>query len=99
MEHINLEMVLTQEEDFIAYMFGFQDSNGASDIPKAVAGLEVVEERLSGSAKPIQAVTAAQIVRLRFRRTLLEVSPLGLALFNLEIKKATRIIRTPCPEG
>ena len=68
-----------QEEDFIAYMFGFQDSQGVPDIPKAVAELAGVEEHLpvsgAGSGKQDQAVVAALLMRLRFRRNLLNVRP------------------------
>ena len=83
------ETDLVQEEDFIAYMFGFQDSKGAPDIPKAVAELLVAEEqlRLSGTGQPAQDITTALIMRLRFRRTLLDVSLFVFVAFDFEMQE------------
>ncbi len=74
-----------QEEDFLAYMFGFQDSRGLEDVPQAVAAIVGVEEQLSAvhrgsrSAGAEAGVAAALLCRLRFRRNLLNVGgPLSL---------------------
>ena len=73
-----LKVFMMQEEDFIAYMFGFQDSKGAPDIRKAVAELANVEEQLpttgGGINEKDQSIIAALLARLRFRRNLLNVS-------------------------
>lgn len=75
-DSINHSQDCLQEDDFIAYMFGFQDSQGLADIPKAVADLLLAEEQLS--ALPVKNImnkelNTALIVRLRFRRNFLNV--------------------------
>ena len=67
-------------------MFGFHDSSGMSDMPRAVAEISLAEEQLtaiqqltatkSGRESSSQAFVTAMLVRLKFRRNLLNVSPL-----------------------
>ena len=60
-------------------MFGFQDSDGLVDVPKAVATIVGAEEQLSAvqrGSRPGETeagVAAAMLCRLRFRRNLLNV--------------------------
>lgn len=78
-------MLIFQEEDFIAYMFGFQDSSGLADIPSAVAETTLAEEQLSANRQSPHSsdthqngvsgvLVTALLARLRFRRNLLNVS-------------------------
>jgi hypothetical protein len=80
-----------QEEDFIAYMFGFQDSQGLEDVPKAVAAIVMAEEQQSAihrrpkpgvGSETDRRVVPAMLCRMRFRRNLLNVclAPLPLLL-------------------
>ncbi len=72
-------------------MFGFQDSKGLEDVPKAVAALTGAEEQLEamrGSSRPAAGHSEAErraalalLCRLRFRRNLLNVSVCSLILF------------------
>ena len=59
----------------MAYMFGFQDSRGLTDIAHAVADLSFAEEQLSALPRSHpDGSAAALLLRLRFRRNLLNVS-------------------------
>ena len=78
-----------QEEDFLTYMFGFQDSQGLEDVPKAVATIVGAEEQLSAVNRGFRlggteaGIAAALLCRLRFRRNLLNVRFFYMRLGNL----------------
>ena len=70
------------------YMFNFQHSSGLKDIPRAIAGITLAEDRLTALQRATQppatehatqerACAAALLARLRFRKHYLQVCHRG----------------------